>query len=355
MAYYAKGIPFAYKGTIDVSDCNTSREVIEKAKLDWEVAKCPLVAKMPGGATLDKQDEISIDDGFFKGSDFYRRIESVYATYRTDLNIPLGVVKDKYTPVQNLDAFKFFDDAIGKNKAIWQTAGYFGNGERIFVTAKLPKNIFVNGDPVENYLVFTTSHDGSSGVKILFTPIRVICENTLNAAIRTSDNYVSYRHTESVKEKLDVAAEILGICDVKIKALEESFNRFAKVKINDKEAAQYFTRLILNDREYDDLKTTGHDGYQLVLRSWDAMNDANISTKKCNVIAEMYYYYLNGIGQEKFRGTGWGAYNAVNGYYSNVDKVDGLKRMDSLLYGDKAKKIKQSADLMLDIAVHQAA
>ena len=58
---------------------------------------------------------------------------------------------------------------------------------------------------------------------------------------------------------------------------------------------------------------------------------------------------MNGIGQEQFRGTGWGAYNAVNGYYSNVDNIDGQKRMDTLLFGDKANKIKQSSVLMREM------
>lgn len=345
MGYLKKGLPFSYKGTIDVSDCVTSEDVIKKAKLDWEVAKCEIVAKMPMNLNPD-----SNRDGFNYGGMQYTPVESMYATYRTDLNFPLGVVKEKYTPVQNIDAFKFFDDAIGKNKAIWQTAGFFGNGEKIFVTAKLPQNIFVNDDIIDNYLVFATSHDGTMGVKILLTPIRVVCENTLNAALQNNDAYISFRHTESVHGRIDAAKEILGICDVKIKALNELYQGFNKIKLTDTQAAEYFAKLILSKSEYDNLYLTGHNAMQLVLRSSSAMSDAEISTRKCNVIAELYYYYLNGIGQEQFRGTGWGAYNAVNGYYSNVDNIDGVKRMDSLLFGDKANKIKQSGNLLLEIA-----
>lgn len=344
MAYYIKGLPFNYKGTINVADCKTAKDVIEKAKLDWNVAKCELVAKMPTNL-----ETINDTDGFINGGNEYKPIYGAFGTFRTDLNIPLGIVKEKYTPVQNIDAFKFFDDAIGKDKAIWQTAGFFGNGEKIFVTAKLPKNIFVNGDVVNNYLVFATSHDGSMGVKILLTPIRVVCENTLNAALKNNDGYISFRHTESVHSKLNVASEILGICDIQTKALEELYNGFNRIHLTDEQAADYFTKLILTDKEYSELYATDHKPMQLVLRSYDAMEDAGISTRKCNTIAEIYYYYMNGIGQEAFRGTGWGAYNAVNGYYSNVDNVVGEKRMDTLLFGDKANKIKQSAVLMTEM------
>lgn len=349
--YYIKGIPFRYKGTIDVTDCTTASEVIEKSKLDWEVEKCEIMAKMPIDYSIPRNLDSTLQDGFVRGTDEYKPLDNIFATFRKDLNIPLGVVKDKYTPVQNIDAFKFFDNAIGKDKAIWQTAGFFGNGEKVFVTAKLPKNIFVNGDVINNYLVFSTSHDGSMGVNILLTPIRVICENTLNAALHNNDGRISFRHTESVHNKIDAAAEILGICDVRIKALEEYYNQFCKLRIDDNQAADYFAKLILNKQEYDNLLSTGHTPYQLVLRSFDAMSDANISTRKCNTVAEIFYYYQSGIGQKEIVGTGWGAYNAVNGYYSNVDKIDGQKRMDSLLFGDKANKIKQSGDIMLQMAV----
>ena len=227
MSYIVKGAPFRYSGAINVENCKTSEEVMHQAHLDWNVAKCELVAKMP--IHSDKSE----DNGFIFGSNNYVECPNAFATYRTDHNIPLGIVKERYTPVQNIEAFTFFDNAIGKDKAIWQTAGFFGNGERIFVSAKLPKNILVQGDPVENYLVFTPSNDGSSGVKILFTPIRVICENTLNAAINNSSNYISFRHTKSVYNNLDIASEILGICDSRIVFLQEKFNFMRKKKIKD--------------------------------------------------------------------------------------------------------------------------
>ena len=203
--YKVKGKPWEYSGAVKVENCKTAADVMSAANLDFEVAKCELIAKMP-------TNSIAEHEGFVFNGDNYVKCPNAYATYRTDYNIPLGIVKERYTPVQNIEAFSFFDDCIGKDRAIWQTAGFFGNGERIFVSAKLPNDILVNGDPVENYLVFTNSHDGSTGVKILFTPIRVVCQNTLNAAIRTSTNFVSFRHTSSVHDNINVAKEILGIC-----------------------------------------------------------------------------------------------------------------------------------------------
>lgn len=341
MAYTVKGMPFKYKGAVNVEDCKTAEDVMSSAGLNWNVSKCELVAKMP--IHINQADT----NGFIHGTNNYVECPNAFATYRTDYNIPLGIVKERYTPVQNTEAFNFFNNAIGKNKALWQTAGFFGNGERIFVSAKLPKNIFVQDDVIENYLVFTTSHDGSSGVKILFTPIRIVCENTLNAAISSSTNYISFRHTKSVHNNLDIAAEILETCNNKIANLQEQFILMKKIKMTDEKAQQTFANVVLTDDEQFRIKQTGHTIGQIITRDWRAINDAQISMKKVNVIAEMNNYYFDGIGQRELVGTGYGVYNAVNGYYSNVDNSEGLKRMDSLLYGDKARKIELAGNLIL--------
>lgn len=338
-----KGVPFRFKGAINVEDCSTAEEVIQKAGLDWEVSKCPLIARMPNPV---EEDELE-DGAFIKGDSMYRECPNAFATYRTDKNIPLGIVKERYTEVQNIEAFSFFNNAIGKDKAIWQTAGFFGNGERIFVSAKLPDGISVKGDLVDNYLVFTTSHDGSSGVKILFTPIRVVCENTLNAAIRNTSNYVSFRHTQSVHGNIDNAGEILGICKQQTAILSEQFNELLKIKLSDEQAQEIFADVILTNEEKNKIKETGHTITQVILRTWGALNDANISTRKANMLYDINNYYFNGVGQQQYVGTGWGAYNAITGYYSNVDNAEGIKRMDSLLYGSKANKIKETADILL--------
>ena len=350
MAYNVKGAPWRYSGAIDVSQCTTSEEVMIKAGLDWNVSKCELVGKMPinldedTDKSLDKVLEIEKAGGFVRGKDVYNICENAFATYRTDHNIPLGVVKSKYTPVQNKEAFTFFDSAIGKNSAIWQTAGFFGNGERIFVSAKLPDNILVNGDPVENYLVFTNSHDGSSGVKILFTPIRVVCQNTLNAAIRGASNYVTFRHTNNVHSKIGIAQEILGISKIKVQETNEYYNFLNTIKVTDDQVVNYICGQVLTDEESFRLKETGHYNKELVYRSFGAMQDAKISTRKMNVISDMWDYYQGGIGQKEIAGTAWGAFNAVSGYYSNVDNSNGIKRLDSLLYGDKGRKIESAVN-----------
>lgn len=344
MSFNTKGLPFTYKGVVDVQDCITAKNVIKKARLDWEVSKCNLVGEMPA----KDNEQVDNDNSFLYGGDIFRPIDNYYATYRTDKNIPLGIVKYKYTPVQNITAFDFFDKAIGADKAMWQTAGVFGNGERIFVSAKLPDFILVNGDPVDNYLVFTNSHDGSSGVKILFTPIRIICENTLTAAIKTTTNYISFRHTKNVQSKIDIANEILGICKEKSNTISEYYNHLAKTKVSDTEYRQYLCNNILTNTELQNITNTGHTIEEIVNRNWRAIEDSRISMRKVNIISSTLEYYYTGPGQQEFVGTMWGAVNSITGYYSNIDNVEGQKRMDSILYGDKARKINNAFDIAIN-------
>lgn len=341
-----KGAPFRFRGVANVEDCHTSEEVMAKAGLDWTVSKQEIYSKSP--VEGDEINVVSDVDHRLIGNDLFMQVPNGYAICRDDNKVPLGIVKARYTPVQNVEAFKFFDQAIGKNGAIWQTAGAFGYGERIFVSAKLPNDILVKGDPVDNYLVFTNSHDGSTGVKILFTPIRVICQNTLNAAIRNTTNYVSFKHTKSVHANINTAQELLGICKVISGDLQESYNAMAKKKISDVKFQTIIGDLVFTKAEKDLLNEGGYSYKHIFDRNWNAIEFANISTQKIKQIANIEWYYHNGPGQKEFEGTGWGVYNAVTGYYSNMENNEGLKRMDSLLYGDRANKIELIGNLVLN-------
>lgn len=106
---------------------------------------------------------------------------------------------------------------------------------------------------------------------------------------------------------------------------------------------EYICKNNLTETELEALNTTKHSFKEVVYRNALAINDANISTRKLNVISDTYEYYHSGIGQREIAGTAWGAFNAISGYYSNVDgSADGTKRMDSLLFNDKAKKLERA-------------
>ena len=351
--YNTNGLPWSQGIGKEVTDCVTAKEVMQKAKLDWTVEKCELVAKMPFSINGNNDVDERNGDFSYKGN-IYRECPKAYGTYRTDVNLPLGIVKDKYKVVQNLDAFDFFDDAIGKDKALWQKAGLFGVGQKIFVTAKLPITIKVGNDEVENYLVFSNSHDGSSSINILFTPIRVACINMLNSALRSADSYIRIRHTESAKEKLQTGAEILRIAVEHATSTQELYNALQIINMSDDEVMKYILNLNLTEQEkgllaeYSDTKTAIKRLYN---RDFTTMEHIGVSTRKMNTIVNMFEYYMDGIGQKEIAGTAWGAYNAVTGFYSNVANLSGEKRMDSLLYGSANNVMNRALNLAFAEAV----
>ncbi len=325
------GLPWAIGA--DVRDCLTAEDVINKADLNWTVEKCPLVAKMP----LRIGTEISKNEFAYKGSVFHE-CKSAYATYRTDINRPLGIVQDRYEVIQNNDAFKFFNTVIGEGNgnARWDKAGCLNQGETVFVTAKLPVKTEVNGDPIDNYLIFSNGHAGNRSVDIMISPVRVACTNMLNGAINKSYAHIRIRHTQSAKEKLEIGSQVLKVACKQAIDVQGIYNTLYNKKMNDKEVMEYLCRQQLTQEEIEFLLSFDKEhGFERVInRQVRALESANISTRKANVLYNMFDYYCDGIAQQDIYGTVWGAYNAVTGFYCNVANLEGEKRMNSLVWGN---------------------
>lgn len=350
--YTVNGAPWAIGK--DVSDCKSSAEVMHKAGLDFIVDKCELMARMPFGF---KRNNIvnEIAGEFARDGKIFRELVGYYATYRADISEPLGLVKAKYEVVQNRDAFKFFDDAIGDGMARWDKAGILDNGRKIYVSAKLPVETRVGNDKIDNYLVFSNSHDGTSSVNIMFTPIRCICSNMLNAALKSADAYIRLRHTQSVKEQLHKGAYILNTACKSANTIQEFYNSLTKVKMTDTQVMEYLANLQLTEEERKLLLEFDNvNGYKkLMMKDYLTMERIGISSRKANQIVSTFEYYLDGIGQKEIAGTAWGAYNAVTGFYCNVANLEGEKRVESLLYGganSNMLKALNAANIILNAA-----
>lgn len=333
--YRVAGLPWGSKIGKDVTDCATSREVLEKAGLDFQVEKCDLIARMPFNINGDNSINETMGE-FSYGGEIYRPCPNGYATYRTDKNIPLGIVKSKYEVVQNIDAFNFIDYAIGENKAEFQYAGCFGYGHKVFITAKLPIVTTVGGEPIDNYLVFSTSHDGTGSIDILFTPVRVLCLNMLNAGIKEANAHIRIRHTKTAKERLDFGAEMIRIAIQYAEDSKTFYDSLLTIKMNDNQVRDYISKLILTPAEYASVISESKDYTvkKLFERDWLTMEKHDISTRKANMLNTIFDYYQTGVAQESIIGTAWGAYNAITGYYSNVKDQDGEKRMNNLVFGN---------------------
>lgn len=305
-----------------VSDYPTSREALQFAALDFTVEKRKLF-------TYGNQNLFGKADTLAPNI----QVPNYYATIRTDNETVLGVVGKDYEVVQNTDAFAFFDAIVGGDGIQYETAGALGKGERIFITAKLPGYIQVaNEDLIEKYLFLTTSHDGYGSITIAFTPVRIVCNNTLNAALKNCSNSVKIRHTANAKERLEQAHKVMGISNQLSKQLEGIFNQWAKVRITDTEVRKLIQLALTPNKE--------------VLRVGSADENAAISARFSNQFeAVLEYNYASPTQQtETAKGTVFGAYNAITGYFQNVKSYKSEEaKLKSLMFGGTAQEKTQRA------------
>jgi len=303
----------------------TSAQAIRHAGLDYQVIKTPLFTQgraitIGDGGEIVEPENILLPDHF--------------ATLRADTNEAFGVVGRDYQIVQNAEAFTFFDAIVGGDGIFYETAGALGAGERIFITAKLPDYIRVgSGDDVtEKYIFLTTSHDGSGSITAAFTPIRIVCQNTLNASLHNMSNVIRIRHTAGAKQRLEEAHKVMGLANQLSNQLEGIFNQWSKVPMTDPEVKKLIQMALAPNKE--------------TLEAIKKGEEDELSTVFKNTVEDAFAYAMMADTQQMdtTKGTVFGAYNAVTGYYQNVKnyKDDGAK-LQSIIMGGTAQLKAQKA------------
>ena len=277
-------------------------------------------------------------------------VPNMRCTFREDTNQIFGVVSDSYEIVQNKNGFDFIDNITGAdgsnplaNGAVIETAGILNNGETIFITAKMPNNIRIgdNRDVIEDYLLFTNGHDGLHGVTVCFTPIRVVCNNTLNAALRGSKNKYSFKHTRNVHNKLAMAETIMNLHAYYKKDFEENMTFLSEQQLSEQTIKNLVCDVFLSPEENNLYKANDFN-----LNSVD-----EISTRKKNVINGLLSYIDEGVGQETNRGSAYWVYNGFTSFYNNKREYkDNTKRFNSIINSGEAIKYTQRAyDKLMEV------
>src|ERR1041385_8429945 len=250
----------------------------------------------------------------------HRIVPNTFATVRTDTSGVVGVVGSGYEPIQNKDAFSFFDALVGSDEAIYQTAGVLGKGERIWILAKLPSYIRIGkNDIVNKYLLLTNSHDGSAVVRAKLTPIRVVCSNTLSVALSGNEQEVRIKHTPNAVHRLREAHKLLGLSNHLYLQLDSIFNKMALKRITEKQLQQYVKTLIPSNP------------------------DAQHQTRNENIREAILELYESGQGADMSRGTLWGAYNAATEYTDHVQSSRNPNKQLSSMWFGSGEKLKLRA------------
>lgn len=292
-----------------VEEAMTAAQAIELGGLDYTVEKQPLTVQ---------------------GTDII--IPNYQATVRTDTKDVLGVVSDAYEIVQNHEAFEFFDSIIESGEAIYQTVGALGKGERIFITAKLPNDILVHGEQVENYLLLTSGHNGRSPIQAGFTSIRVVCNNTLNAALRNMQNKVTIMHYSKAKEKLQAAARIMGMSSKYTVELDGIFNKMAQVKITDETLRKYIEMAMRPNKE--------------VITSEELSKHF---TKQVDSIIDFTHDHFTQTTPAA-KNTVWGAYNSISAYHGWIKEYNSQEaKMNDMYFKAGAKKMENAFNLACEL------
>lgn len=258
--FYVRTAPWHGLG-IRVEEAVNSKEALEVAGLNWKVI----------------QKELKIEDG--------KTVEGFKANVRdTDEQI-LGVVTNRYKVVQNEEAFAFTDELLGKG-VTYETAGSIQNGKRTWILARLPQRYIINGDEIIPYLVFMNSHDGAGAMKAAMTPIRVVCQNTLNLALATAKRSWSANHVGDIRGKLEDAKMTLFYADTYMAELGKAIDLLNRKKISDHQIYEYIDTLFplaenatpqqrknilrlkeeVKSRYFEapDLKDVGKNGYRFI-------------------------------------------------------------------------------------------
>ena len=219
--FYVRTTPWHGLG-VRVESALNSHEALEKSGLDWRVIQKPIMTSsgdpIPG----------------------YR------ANIRNTDEKILGVVTDRYRVVQNHEAFAFTDALLGEGVK-YETAGSLQDGRKIWLLARLPDKYIIEGEQIEPYLVFSSSHDGSGAIKVCMTPIRVVCQNTLNIALSSARRMWSTIHVGDLAHKMDEAHNTLLLAEKYMGKLGAEFSRLAKVKMSDAKVLEYIDMLLPMD------------------------------------------------------------------------------------------------------------
>lgn len=271
------------------------------------------------------------------------QMDNVFATVRHDTQQFFGTVGNRYTAVQNRESINFFKTFCDESEAIIDTVGVLGIGEDVFISAKLPAHITVAGkDVMEKYVVVIFNHNGKRSTRVIISPIRPVCWNTVQLAIASAVNSISIRHTTNASETIKEVHKTLKINNEYWEAFGLQSNAMANAKLSD---ADFFRTLGLVFMKADEIAQLGTGAITI-----EKM--ASVAGKKTgNSFKAIAEYYEQGPGQKEYQGSVWGGLQALTGWGSNLATVNytGEKRFNNLLLdGTVSKKLEYAGTLLSD-------
>lgn len=264
--FYVREVPWHNLG-VRVEEAPDSSEALRIAGLDWEVHQTPVFT----------------DEGI--------EIPGYKANRRSTDGTILGIVSNRYKIVQNTEAFEFTDAIVGETEdgiVQYETAGSLCGGKRIWLLAKMPTKKVLDDD-IEPYMFFSNSHDGSGAIKVGLTPIRIVCNNTLNLALNTAKRQWSTKHIGDMQSKLEEARLCLQLASQYMDSLDEEADRLVTARLYEEQIEEILDEMFPVDEDTSERKKS--NVLQFKSTFWNAYDMPDIT---------------------KFKETAWGAVNAMS-------------------------------------------
>ncbi len=302
----------AYVGTepwhglgIAVQQGVKAHEMLHAAGLDWRVVTRPARGAKP---TRKRH-----------GQDIYSRYEVVRLPRpeRNEEEVVFGIVTDRYEPLQNHEAFEFFDLLVDRKMAFFETAGALGQGERVWIMARMPDPIaVVPGDQCHKYLLLSNTHTGRGAVTVKFTAVRVVCQNTLILAMEDGQQAFRVRHSKIMTDRLRQIAELIFVASAVCSKAAQLFRRLTETKLSDQVLEKYL--------EFVFPRTDAQKKKDKIPSKWIRVR---------NLLEQTADLQMDGV-----KGTLWAAYNAITRLedYRMIEDEVAEARLNRVWFGSSA-------------------
>lgn len=303
----------------------SSELFIEKAGLNWDAEKRQLARK--------------VNDAWVP-ADAWEVIRS------TDGKVLANMVGERYTILQNKEAFAWFQPWLDQKEAALHTGGALFDGSRIWALAKLNRDPMeiAAGDIVEKYVLLSHSHDGSLAVRCGFTPIRVVCWNTLSMAHKAdASKLIRLKHSKKVHQNLENLRDVMNLVNQEFEATAEQYRLLQRKSINQNDLRKYVKKVFQIDAEDKVIWTGGERSKEM---------KEIVSERQKNIMEEVIALCESGKGNNlpSVRGTYWSAYNGVTEYLSYVNGRNEDNRLNSLWFGQNATMNKLALSAAVEMA-----
>ena len=320
---------------INVESAVSTIEAIKLAGLDWQVEQRKLTAWKIGTMEFDIPDKV--------------------ANFRSDTGAYLATVGSNWKPLQNHEAFSFMDEVLESGGAHWETAGSLAGGKRVWMLAQLNNSFdVVPGDEVKAYGLICMGHDGSMAIRVMPTTERVVCANTLNAAMTKADERkLCIRHGLSMKGKVEAAKQCLGIVSKRIDTFAEEARGLAGRHMRGQEVREYYERFFPTQVK----PTANVDGASLLDQVLSNSNEELVADLLAGHYAEteriakrnavILEHLLENFEDKSnsipgMAGTAWAAFNGLSELVDHKEYRSADARMHNVVFGS-GDQLKQQA------------